>query len=299
MQDLKSDFYKRYSHTGGCCDEIFIPSSVTLLGTDNESSALPILSLALGFGAHAAYRKRSDDRLIWSDSNSDILHSKSKSEIDSEDSDIFKILTSLPVSISGFEMLLQSDTDDDYLSSEKLCAASAAADMSGYKYSPAVIVHAAQANARGIVSLNESSRMAVINTATLDYIPLDACLEKYKIVIARINTRRRDVKTGNSFRERELERVNSAIEQINKGSFDGVFRLLLESSRDMLNSVRSHPAGLLFEICAELCFGVRLMNDMRGTIAFVPAEKVDEYTRLADNLYEKKAGTRPAFYISD
>ncbi len=305
MQDLKTDFYKRYSHDGGTADTVFCPYSAALFGGIGEPGILPVLCVRLSFGAKAAFRQRDDDRIVMSLTDSDVRAEINKANIERLHSpvwarEIVNSLARLPAKLGGIELLIHSDVAAPELAPRKLCAVQAAAKSFGMGFSPAVILRAAQENAQYLPSLlAESQRAAIVNTATLGYIGVDFFLPSHKMVIARLPIRRRTMKFTNTFKEHELERINIASEILKNGNAYSLAPVMSDASLDMLQMHKKSTAEQLFLLCREFTDAVRIMPDYRGAITFIPNNKVDEFVRTVNDRFEKKAGIRPAFYISD
>ena len=305
VHDLKTDFYKRYTHDGGMADTVFCPYSAVLFGGTGDPGVLPALCLRLSFGASAAFRRRNDDRLVFSLTDSDIRAEINKINIEKLRSpkwakDMAASIARLPLKLGGIEMLIRSDVSEPELAPKKLCAVQAAANAFCAGFSPAVILRAAGESAHYLPSLlDKNQRAAIVNTATLDYLPINFSLPAQKIIIIRVLSKRSAPQFTNAYRERELERLNSAAEILKNGSADALAPIMRAASRDMLSVHKKTSAKLLFSLCTDFTDAVRIMPDYRGAAVFMPDAKIDEFTRLVSDRYEKKAGVRPAFYISD
>ena len=305
VQDLKTDFYKRYTHDGGIADTVFCPYSAVLFGGTGEPGTLPALCVRLSFGAGAAFRKRQDDRIVLSLTDSDIRAEINKINIEKLRSpawarDMAASMARLPLKLGGVEMLIHSDVSEPELAPKKLCAVQAASKAFCAGFSPAVILRAAQESAHYLPSLlGENQRAAIVNTATLDYIPIDFSLPNHKIIIVRVPSRRSTPKFTNAYRERELERLNNAADILNGSGAAALAPIMREASRDMLSVHKKTAARLLFSLCTEFTDAVRIMPDYRGAVIFMPDDKIDGFIQGLNDRYEKKAGVRPAFYISD
>ena len=304
LQDLISDFYKRYTHDGGIAGSVKCPASVVLFGAADANGSLPTISLALSFGAETAFRVRGDGRLVLSRTDSDAQQSVNKIDVEKFSGadwadEIFKAFAKLPVALGGAELLMHTDVGLPEFSPRKLCAVQAAAKAFSRDEMPSAILRAADYPPYYLTSLIENARAAAINTTTLEYLPYSFKLAGKKIVIARIQSKRNIPKSTVLYREHERTRINRAAGALSDGDIDLLGIIMREASFDMLSAHKSSSVGALFEYASEFTHAVRVMVDFAGIIAFVADPEVDKFVAIVGDRYEKKTGIRPAFYISD
>ncbi len=302
MEDIITDFYKRFLHDGGKADMVSCPASVCLFGSG--SSSCPEVGLKLSFGAEAAYRRRSDDRIVLSRTDSDTLQSVNIIDLYKFNGadwarEILSATEKLPIKPSGAEILLHTDVGAPELAPRLLCAIYAAATLFGNSVTTQAVLRAASYPAYYMASLLKEERVSVANTSTLDYLAYKLPIKEKKIIVVKIESQRKRPKFSSAFSERENDRIKKAALCLNDGYTDSVGQLMCEASRDMLKIHPDSKAELLFNNILDFTGAVRILPDYSGAVAFVADDSVDEFVKLVGDKHEKKTGTRPAFYISN
>lgn len=301
--EIKDDFYKRFGRSGGIAESVSCPASVCLFG-GTEFGAVPEMGLKLSFGCEAAYRSRSDDRIVLSRTDSDTRQSVNRIDMDDFRGtkwarEIMSALKKIPLKSGGAEILLHADTGMPALSPRLLCAVYAGAKLLCEELTPQAVVRASGYPPFYLTSLIPDSRIAIVNNTTLEYLCYPLKLPKRKIVVIKLLTRSRKIKTNQAYAERERNRINMASNYLVNGDVDGFGRIMYEAGRDMLGCVKSRNAEALLEFTADFSKTVRILPDLTGAVAVIPDDDVDEFVMIVGDRYEKKTGNRPAFYISD
>lgn len=300
MQDIKTDFYKRFSNK---CDTAYTrkaPAAVCLFG--GMKGCLYEAGLSLSFGAEAAFRKRSDGRIVLSRSDSDSAQSVNIAELDvfhgaDWAAEILTCMQRLPTIAGGFEMLLHSDCGLPSFSPELLCALGAICDMYG-KANPAQIIDTARAKLYYLPSLS-GGKVGIINTVSRESFLYNLSLTDEKIVAVITDKPKENKTLSRTFAAREDKRTAAAAQCLAKGNLTGLATLMTESSDDLLALWESNKLETLFRLAKDYTKAVKLLPDQSGAVCFVKDNLVDEFVAIVGDRHEKKTGTRPAFYISD
>ncbi|MBQ7793160.1 MAG: hypothetical protein IJ366_01440, partial [Clostridia bacterium] len=227
MQDIKTDFYKRHGRDGGIADSFFCPASVCIFRCETAE-----VGLSLSFGAHTAYRKRSDGRIILSRTDSNIKESVNQIDIDrfkgaAWAEEIINAVKKLPSTEYGAEILMHTDVGEPSLAPQLLCAVSAFSKLCENSISPQNLISLSGCTPYQLASLT-NSRIAAANTATLDYMTYNPTADGKKIIVIKTGKKHKPTKLPKSFYDRELSRINSL-----SGSFTSIGELMFEASRDM------------------------------------------------------------------
>lgn len=302
MQDIITDFYKRFTHEDGIAEKLVCPASVLIFGSGKNSC--PEVGLRLSFGAEAAFRSRRDGRIVLSRSDSDTLQSINTVNYPAPNiadwaAEIIDAIMKLPTRPKGVQMLLHTDVGLPELAPRVLCAVAAAARLANSDLPLQSILRSAKFPAYYTASLLENERITISNIQTLDFISYDLDLTGKKIIVIKIHTRRKRPEFHESYSEHEAERISKAANCLKDGYIDGLGQLMQDASRDMLKRHPDKKAEQLFDIILELTQSVRILPDYSGAVAFVNDNDVDNFIMLVGDKYEKKTGARPAFYISD
>ena len=302
MQDIITDFYKRFSHEGGIAEQYSCPASVCIFGSGKNSC--PEVGLRLSFGAKAAFRPRNDGRIVLARSDSDTAASINKvnfpvPNIADWAAEIIDSIMRLPSKTEGIQMLLHTDVGIPELAPRVLCAVAAAATIADSDIPLQSVLRSAKYPAYYTASLLTKGRISVSNIQTLDYLAYNLDLKGKKIIITKINTRRKRPDFPEIYNEHEKERVTKATACLECGYTDQLGLLMQDASQDMLKRHPDNKAEQLLDIILDYSPSVRILPDYSGAVAFVNNNDVDNFIMLVGDKYEKKAGTRPAFYISD
>ncbi|MBS7298596.1 MAG: hypothetical protein KIG65_05885 [Eubacteriales bacterium] len=302
MQDIISDFYKRFTHDGAIAEKVSCPASVCLFS--GGRNFCPEVGLRLSFGAEAAYSKRKDGRIVLARSDSDTLQSTNVADYPKGSyadwaEEIISSILQLPIKQEGVQMLLHTDVGLPELAPRTLCAVFAAAKISGKAISAQSVLRCANYSAYCLASLIPQHRVCIVNSQTLDYAQYNLETGGRKIIVVKTNARRKNPNLSGRFSEREAERIGKAALCLADDYIKGLGELMCESSRDMLKTFSDNKMEQLFEIILEFSRSVRILPDYSGAVFFAENENVDNFIMLIGDKYEKKTGTRPAFYISD
>lgn len=302
MQDIITDFYKRFTHDNKIAQKISCPASVCLFGTGKNNC--PEVGLRLSFGAHAAFSARKDGRITLARSDSDTAQSINivnypVPNIADWAAEIINSIMRLPSRINGLEMLLHTDVGLPELAPGVLCATAVAAKLTNADIPIQSILRSAHFPAYYTASLLTGERVSVSNIQTLDYLAYNLNLKGKKIIVAKINTNRKRPEASDSFNESEKKRISRAVECLDGGYTDQLGLLMNDASNDMLKRYPDKKAQDLFDIILDFSKSVRILPDYSGAVVFVNDDDVDNFIMLVGDKYEKKTGTRPAFYISD
>ena len=300
--DIISDFYKRFEKNGICVNTLFCPAVVPLLGIDDDLRA-PVLSLSLSFGTLAASRRRNDDRIVIERTDTDDLQAANFNNIAVFNGkkwakDIMRSINSITTNPNGIEILLHNDTGIPEFSDYLLCSASVYANEYFNKDAPKCIIKATNSKPSQIITLLKNARFAVVNTSTLDYIPYNFNFDGYKIVLIKTN-RPHKVITEKNFTLREKERINCAVQAIQNNNIKLLGECLSSSAADLMRANRKSKCRNIYSYVTEFSPIARPLNDFSGVIAIVNDEICDEMVKITGSRYEKKTGSKPAFYISD
>ena len=305
MQELTSDFYKRFNREGGMAKNIFCPYSAAMFGGAGIAGIIPTLGVRLDFGALAAYRKRDDGRVSITNADSDVCIRFNVENIERLTyprwaKEVAESMMRLPGDLCGMDIMFDSDTGKKELSPTKLCAALAMSEAEGQKFSAKVLLHAAGAPAEFTASLLEQPyRAAIVNTATYDIIPYEFDVGANKIIIIKIPSRRTKADFDRAYQKRELDRINGAAAAVKNKDVQNFGQLMSAASEDMLRVHRRKKAEILYSACRRVCASVRIMHDYCSAAAIVPEKDVEAFLQTVNSGYEKKAGDNPTFYVSD
>lgn len=300
MQDIKTDFYKRFYNKTDTAYTRTTPAAVCLFG--GVSGCLYEAGLCLSFGSHAAFRKRRDGRIVLMRSDSDSAQSVNTAELEKFHGADWaqEIITSakrLPIDFGGFEMLIHSDCGLPAFSPHLLCSLGAVSDMYGTT-KPLDIIATAKARLYYFPSLS-GAKAGIVNTLTRETFVYNPTFSDTKIV-AVITEKPQDNKLqSKTFVAREDKRTVQAAEILSKGTTDNLAPLMTESSDDLLVLMDSPKHETLYRLTKDYTKAVKLLPDRSGAVCFVKSELVDEFVKIIGDRYEKKTGTHPAFYISD
>lgn len=300
MQELISDFYKRFSQNGNRAEYTLCPACIILFGTKD----MPHLSFKLTFGAHAAFRSRSDGRIVLSRTDNDTAESINKINIENYcgakwAEDIFKCISHMPQELGGAEILLHTDTGLPNFSPRTLCAAKAMSILFAPNQDPKRLIFAADAPVYMLPSLIDGKkRFFAIDPFSQNYTDYEFPLWGYKAIIAKIKPKPAKA-FSRSFLERERKRLTLATSALLCRDFSSLSNLMQESSKDMLSENGFENINSLFGFAEEFTNAVRVLHDFSGIIALVQSEQADEFTMLLGDRQEKKSGMRPDFYISN
>ncbi|MEE0945036.1 MAG: hypothetical protein UIM24_06280 [Clostridia bacterium] len=302
MQDIITDFYKRFTHEDGIAEKYSCPASVCIFGSGKNSC--PEVGLRLSFGAEAAFRTRSDGRLVLSRSDSDTITSINKinfpvPNIADWAAEIINAIMRLSSKPEGIQMLLHTDVGIPELAPRVLCAVAAAAKLADTEMPLQSILRSAKYPAYYTAALLSKGRVSVSNIQTLDYLAYNLDLKGKKIITTKINTRRKRPDFPEIYNEHEKERISKATACLEMGYTDQLGLLMQDASQDMLRRHPDKKAEQLLNIILDYSPSVRILPDYSGAVVFVNDNNVDSFIMLVGDKYEKKAGTRPAFYISD
>lgn len=302
MLDTISDFHKRFGENGTPVDYVFCPAPLVLFGTGAKDVPVPETVLALSFGTGCAYRVRGDGRIVLASSETDTAPSINVCSIGSvcgkNGSDgIFSAMRALPCPLSGAELLICSDVSAPEFAPEKLCALLAEAKASGANLSAKTLLCAAHADARYIISLCGAKALR-LNPATLDYAEIKCSMPGKKIVIAKISAGVKIKQPPHDFSQRERVRGEAAMAALAYADTAALGKLMLDSGSDRLATRRAGRTGELFKIAARLAPST-VLADFSGIASLVDDGGLDDFILVCGDSYEKKTGTRPAFYISD
>lgn len=302
MQSITDDFYKRFTHDGGIAQELFIPASVRIFGSGRNSC--PEVGLRLSFGATVAYRPRTDGRIVLSRTDSDTIqsvniHNRQKYHCAAWAEEIFNAILSLPLQSSGIQMLLHTDVGLPEFAPRILCAVSAAAKPVNCNLSLQALLRSARFPAYYTASFFPERRVSIANIQTYDSLSYKLLIPGKKIIIIKTENHRKQHIFPDAFSSREAKRINNAAACLEDGFTDGFRQLMCQASRDMLRTHPNKKAEALFDIILDFSESVRILPDYSGAVVFIDDNAVDDFIRTAGDKYEKKAGIRPAFYISD
>lgn len=300
MQDIKTDFYKRFSNKTDTAYTRNTPAAVCLFG--GVKGCLYEAGLALSFGSHAAFRKRNDGRVVLSRSDSDSAQSVNIAELDRFHGADWaaEILTSarrLPTDFGGFEMLIHSDCGLPSFSPHLLCSLSAICDM----YStakPLDILSAAKARLYYLPSIS-GAKAGIVNALTRETFTYNPVFESEKIIAVITDKPKESNFLSRTFTAREDKRTIAAADCLAKGNTADLGTLMRESSDDLLALFNNAKLETLFRLANDYTKAVKLLPDQSGAVCFVKDSLVDEFVKIVGDRHEKKTGTFPAFYISD
>lgn len=302
MQSITDDFYKRFTHDGGIAQELFLPACVRIFG--GGKNFCPEVGLRLSFGAVAAYRPRTDGRLVLARTDSDTIQSTNLSNLRKYHcaawaEEIIDAILRLPIQSSGVQMLLHTDVGLPEFSPRVLCAVSAVASLVNRNLSRQSLLRSAHSPTCYTAAFSQEHNVSIANPQTLDSLSYKLPMSGKKIIVIKIQNRQRNIKLSDAFSARETKRVNSAAACLTDGFTVGFGQLMRQASRDMLNMHSNKNEEILFDILLDFSDSVRILPDYSGAVAFAADSDVDTLVRLVGDRYEKKAGTRPAFFISD
>lgn len=300
MQDIKTDFYKRFSSKTDTAYTRKTPAAVCLFG--GVKGCLYEAGLSLSFGSHAAFRKRADGRIILARSDSDSAQSVNTAELEKFHGagwaeEILTAIKKLPISVGGFEMLIHSDCGLPAFSPHLMCVLGAICDMYG-KVTPFDIISAAKEKPCTLPSIS-GAKAGVINVVTHESFLYKFSLSGEKIVAVIADKPKETTALSKTFAEREDRRTALAARCFARSNSDGLATLMTESSEDLLTLRNSSKSETLFRLAKDYTNAVKLLPDQSGAVCFVKDSLVDEFVKIVGDRYEKKTGTRPAFYISD
>lgn len=300
MQDIKTDFYKRFFNKTDTAYTRTTPATVCLFG--GVSGCLYEAGLCLSFGSHIAFRERTDGRIVLMRSDSDSAQSVNTAELEKFHGADWaqEIITSakrLPFDFGGFEMLIHSDCGFPAFSPHLICSLSAICDMYS-KTKPLDIITAAKARPYYFPSLADA-KAGIVNTLTRETFVYNPTFSDTKIV-AVITEKPQDKKLqSKTFAAREDKRTVQAAEILSKGVVDSLAPLMAQSSDDLLALIDSPKHETLYRLAKDYTKAVKLLPDRSGAVCFMKNALVDEFVKIVGDRYEKKTGIHPAFYISD
>lgn len=300
MQDIKNEFYKIFSNE---CDTAYshkLSAAVRLFGGGNSS--LYEVGLCLSFGSHSAYRKRADGRIVLARSDSDTVQSINISNINKFHGEnwAYEILSAaqkLPITFGGFEMLIRCDCGLPDFSPKVLSGLKGICDMYG-SVKPLEIINAASEKAYYLPSLT-AAKVGITNllSGKISLYSPSFCGQK---IIAVITDKPKNVALlSRAFSLREDKRTVAAAHYLSKGNVRALAPLMSESSNDLLALWSCSRAEMLYNFAKDYTDAVKLLANRSGAVCFVKSSLVDEFVKIVGDRYEKKTGTRPAFYISD
>lgn len=300
MQDIKTDFYKRFSNKTDTAYTRKTPAAVCIFG--GMKGCLYEAGLSLSFGSEVAFRKRTDGRIILARSDSDSAQSVNIAELEKFHGADWaqEIITSakrLPFDFGGFEMLIHSDCGLPSFSPHLICALGAICDMYG-KARPDDILTAANAKLYHYPTLTDA-KAGVANTATRESFLYKFSLSGEKIVAVITDKPKENKILSRTFSEREDRRTTLTAKCFARSNSAELATLMAESSEDLLALLNSRRLETLFRLAKDYTDAVKLLPDQSGAICFVKDSLVDEFVEIVGDRHEKKTGTRPAFYISD
>ena len=299
--DTIGEYYKRFEQNGIKPEEVFVPASVTVLGSYNTS--LPVVGMSLSFGSRCILRARNDSRIIlkrtYSD-ETDILNTAIPLYLQNNGmtKDIINLTRRISPKISGAEILLSSDCALKEFSPEKICLVKALCNLSGFPDAIRSIIKTTNSPAHRLVSLIPATRFAVVNQLTLDYIPYQADLDGYNIICIKFGSKKK-VCITEAFMQREKQRINNFGKIAGNNSINDIGRLMYDSGIDYISNIRNDVLTDIFKTIENYTLYFRPFEDLSGITAFVQTNLCDEFIRVIGSVYQKKTGKKPAFYISD
>lgn len=100
------------------------------------------------------------------------------------------------------------------------------------------------------------------------------------------------------FARNEMERLALAAACLKQGDLARFGEILTQSAEELLKAVGkpAEKVKKMFEISAALSAGCGIYRN-KGIFAIVRNGEVDQFVDMVGHLYEKKAGTKPEFYI--
>ncbi len=291
--DIKSDFYKRHGREGGVAEVCFCPTSVCLFACETYQ-----VGLRLSFGATAAYRGRSDGRIILSRTDTNVKESVNRLYIDRFmgepwAEEIINAVKKSALDKNGVEVLFHSDVGEPSLDNRLLCGVAVFSKLSEEQLLPQMLIKLTDKEPYKTASLTEG-RIAIVNNATLSYMTYNPDFNGRKIIVIKTGKHRRVPKLSSSYFEREYARINSL-----SRSVSALGELMTEASRDMLKEISAPELETLFNEVTGFADEVRIMPDLTGAVLVCEEKNVDELVMIVGSRYEKKTGLTPAFYISD
>ncbi len=300
MQDIKTDFYKRFLNKTDTAYARTTPAAVCLFG--GMKGCLYEAGLTLSFGSHAAFRKRNDGRIVLSRSDSDSAQSVNIAELDRFHGadwarEILTAAKRLPIDFGGFEMLIHSDCGLPSFSPHLLCSLCAICDMYE-KAKPLDIISAAKAPPYCFPSL-AAAKAGIANTLTRETFTYNPIFDGEKSIAVITDKPRENKLLSRTFAAREDKRTIAAADCLAKGNIAGLATLMSESSEDLLVLWESSKHETLYRLSTDYTKAVKLLPDQSGAVCFVKDNLVDEFVKIIGDRHEKKTGSRPAFYISD
>lgn len=301
LQDVISEFYKSFPPDGNRPDSVFCPIPLMLFGTTDSKISAGCTVLSLSFGTHGAFRPRKDGRIVVAFADSDTVLSANVSTIEKtytpKASDgILTAMGSLPGVLCGAEIFLSSEVGKKGFTAEKLCALLCEAQASELAVSPRSLLRSSGEMPEFLSSL-VPEKAIYINPSTLEYSPVDCSLNGFKLVVATVSDKKK-ARLPIAFCEREYKRSQAAAYALLYSDMQTLGELMKESGADRLAARRSPAEALLYEISSDIA-DTTVLPDFSGTASLVPDAVLDDFIPVCAERYEKKTGTRPAFYISD
>lgn len=301
LQDISSEFYKRFPPDGNRPDSVFCPLPLMLFGTSDNTVSAGCTVLSLSFGTHGVFRPRKDGRIIIAFADSDTVLSANASTIEQRytvkaSDGIFTVMGTLPCPLCGAEIFLSSDIDRKSSTAERLCTLLCEASVSGLSVSPRVLLRSSCGQPEFLSSLIPEKAI-YINPSTLEYSPVDCSLNGFKLVVATVSKQKK-TKSSAAFCKREYERSRAAANALICSDMQALGELMKESGADRLALRRAPAEALIYEIASDIA-DTTVLPDFSGTASLVPDAVLDDFILVCGERYEKKTGTRPAFYISD
>lgn len=288
MKELTDDFLKRYGGDESGAKYISYGFPLVLFGCRN------ICAVRLSMGARVCYRKRSDDRVIIQNTASDRKISFNLNQLDNitlpqKASDIIKAAAASGGGVTGCEMLIHTDVEEELFPLEMILGAAAVMEKPE-SVSPISLARACFDSSK----MRTAAVSAVVGSAAVSedlvYRELPVTFDGFKVVMTLMKKGR--LSKNEEWQLSEEKRFQKAEKAMQDGDTEAIFSLMNSTDAD-------GRVGDLLEIARLRCEASRPLIRNCGIVSIVKNSMVDEFVETVNDLFERKCGIMPDFYICD
>lgn len=314
-------FYKVYGESDDRLHVFKLAHSMLVLGEAAASEGRRVIGLGITPDTFIGIRLCSDGSFYLRETDSEIMYDCEKNKLfayreNDWAKNLFHILGRLcgSINISGAQVLFHKECGADFANyaaavcygfSKIFCSDITAAEI----LSMILPGNADFAeNARQLLSLDsQKGRFSLIENRVPVYI--FPGMDDYMTVLALTGEKafadpiKRAEQSGmtdeiKAFEEEENRRVTVGAALLKKGDTEGFGRIVKKSAEEYLELAQKHSekVKMLFK-CAAALSDICGIYENRGIFSFVHKDVVDEFVDTLGAEYEKKAGTKPEFYI--